>query len=112
MSNQSIRFILDENVDVEIAVQLQRRGIYAISVKELKKFGEDDPVLLDYAIANGLVVISHDADFLDLAKTNMPHAGIVFIPNRRRGIGVAVKALSALAQERNANDVNNLVLYL
>ena len=112
MSSQSIRFILDENVDITIAKQLQNRGIYAVSVRDLSMFGEDDPALLEYATENGLVVCSHDTDFLDLAKTNLEHAGIVFIPDSRREIGTVVKVLTAMARKYNAKDMENIVLYL
>jgi len=93
-------------------VQLRRRGISAISVRELEKLGEDDPVLLDYAIENGLVVCSHDSHFLDLAKKNLEHWGIVFIPHRRREIGTVVRALTAVARRNDANDLFGMVLYL
>ncbi|MCY4466276.1 MAG: hypothetical protein OXE46_12145 [Chloroflexi bacterium] len=42
--------------------------MYAIIARDLEKLSEDDPVLLDYAIENGLVVCSHDADNLELAR--------------------------------------------
>ncbi len=112
MSSQSIRFILDENVDVKIARQLQNRGIYAVSARDLSKLGQGDPALLEYAIENGLVVCSHDTDFLDLAKTDLEHTGIVFIPDSRREIGTVVKALTEIARTYRANDMKNIVLYL
>ena len=112
LSSRSIRFILDENVNVKIAEQLQNRGISAVSVRDLSKLGEGDPTLLEYATENGLVVCSHDTDFLDLAKTNFEHAGIVFIPDRRREIGTVVKALTSMARQYNAIDMENILLYL
>lgn len=73
-----VRFFLDENMPVVIAGQLKRRGIQAVTVRDLGLLGDEDVNHLKHAIDEGYVLCTHDADYLDLALSGIEHAGIVF----------------------------------
>jgi predicted nuclease of predicted toxin-antitoxin system len=51
-----IKFYLDENLSVEIAEQLNRNGIDAITVRDIGKLGDDDQSHLERATSMGRVL--------------------------------------------------------
>jgi len=74
----SLRFYLDENVPVQIARQLQTRGIDAVTVRDLGLLGDDDINHLQKATEQNRVLCTYDSDFLQLASSDIQHTGIVF----------------------------------
>lgn len=76
MAEESLRFYLDEHVDVEIARQLNDRGIDTLTVRDLETQGMGDPIQLRIATDLGRVLCTLDRHFLDLAATGIEHAGI------------------------------------
>ena len=112
MSELTIRYLLDENIEVVIAVQLRKHGIDVTTVVQKEMLGEDDPVILKYATKQGRVVVSYDDDFTKLAKMDIEHAGIVFVTFRHRSIGVIVRALVHLAEYVSTDDMKDILKYL
>ena len=53
---------------VELAVQLRRRGIDAITVRDLDKLGDDDLIHLRRAAEQERVLCTYDKDYIRLAK--------------------------------------------
>ena len=68
MSAAPIRFFLDENLPIVVADQLQRRGIDAVTVRDLNLLGQSDIDHLELARQTGRVLCTHDADYLELAR--------------------------------------------
>ncbi len=60
-----IRFYLDENVPVAVAAQLQRRGVDAVTVRDLGFLGDSDRNHLVRATSLGYVLCTNDADYVD-----------------------------------------------
>jgi hypothetical protein len=58
------------------------------------------------------VLCTYDTDFLVLSAANKPHAGILFAPERSMLIGHWVRDLRAIHEEYEAEQLENLVLYL
>lgn len=87
MSAARIRFYLDENVPIAVADQLQRRGIDAVTVRDLGLLGQSDADHLALAHHAGRVLCTHDADYLDLAQAGEPHSGIIFGQQHKHGVG-------------------------
>ena len=112
MSDSNIRLLLDENMDVEVATQLARRGIDAATVRDSGRLGGDDLALLQYATEEGRVLCTFDTDFVQLAKIDIEHAGIVFVGRKKRGIGVLVRELAQLIENRSADKMRNRLVYL
>lgn len=73
-----IRYYLDENLPVAVATQLRRRGIDAVTVRDLGLLGDSDYNHLGRATRLGYVFCTNDADFVELAKVGATHAGIVW----------------------------------
>lgn len=112
LSEDTLRFYLDEHVDVEIARQLNRLGIDTITVQTLETQGEDDPIQLHIATELGRVLCTMDSDYVDLAAEGAQHAGIVFIPSEHSEIGVVVRFLDLMARVFTDDEARNLVVYV
>ena len=112
LSEDKLRFYLDEHVKVEIARQLNRLGIDTITVQTLETQGEDDPIQLRIASELGRVLCTMDSDYLDLAAEGVEHAGIVFIPSAHSEIGVVVRFLDLMARVFTADEARNHVEYV
>jgi hypothetical protein len=107
-----IRFYLDENLPVAVATQLQRRGIAAVTVRDLGFLGDSDANHMARATRLGYVLCTNDADYIDLATLGIEHAGIVFGQQHRHGIGDWVRFLELLASILDPEEMQNRVEYL
>ena len=108
----AIKFYLDEMVPTDVADQLQRRGIEAVTVRELGFLSDADSSHLSRARDMGHVLCTNDQDFLRLARTGIEHAGIVFGQQRRMTIGAWVRALVAIHGRFSAEDMINRVEFI
>ncbi|MCA0458701.1 MAG: DUF5615 family PIN-like protein [Chloroflexi bacterium] len=108
----TIRFYLDENMQVAIADQLKRRGIDVVTVRDLNLLGDSDINHLKRAVEMGCVLCTYDADYVDFAMSGMEHSGIVFGQHHQHTIGDWVKFLELLCGVYSAEEMQNLVEYL
>jgi predicted nuclease of predicted toxin-antitoxin system len=76
-ASHRITFHLDEHVDPAMAAALRRHGIDVTTTIEAGLRGADDQTQLGFATSHGRVLVTHDSDFLRLAKTDTAHSGIV-----------------------------------
>ena len=61
-SQTSARFILDENLSPKQAALLREQGYDAVAVAEVGLSGTSDETVRAFAIANGRILITLDAD--------------------------------------------------
>ena len=106
------RFYLDENLPIAVATQLQRRGIEAVTVRDLGFLGDSDHNHLARATRLGYVLCTNDADYVELATTGIEHAGIVFGQQHKHGVGAWVRFLELLASILEPEEMQNRVEYL
>jgi predicted nuclease of predicted toxin-antitoxin system len=72
--------LTDENLDADVVAQLRQLGFDVLDVVQSGLQGAADVDLLRQAVANGRVVVTHDADFGKLAiLQNEPLVGIVYL---------------------------------
>jgi hypothetical protein len=107
-----VRFYLDENMQVVIAEQLKRRGIDAVTVRDLGLLGDEDVDHLERARLMGRVLCTHDADYVELAQSGMEHAGIIFGQQHKHTIGDWVRFIELIYGVYTANEMRNVVEYL
>lgn len=60
LSKETIRLLIDENVDANLTLELRKRGIDAINVQEINKRSIDDDTLLEHAISEKRAVVTHN----------------------------------------------------
>lgn len=107
-----VRFYLDENLQTVVAEQLQRRGIDAVTVRDLGLLGDEDVNHLERASRLGYVLCTHDADYVDMATAGKEHAGIVFGQQHKHTIGDWVAYLELVHGVYSAEEMFNLVEYV
>ena len=107
-----IRFYLDENLPVAVATQLQRRGIAAVTVRDLGFLGDSDSNHLARATRLGYILCTNDADYVNLATAGIEHAGIVFGQQHKHGVGEWVRFLELLASILDPDEMYNRIDYL
>lgn len=107
-----IHFYLDENVPVAVAEQLRRRGIVAVTVRDLGLLGESDINHLNLTIAEGRVLYTHDADYIGMYTGGTDHLGIIFGQQQRHGVGDWVKFLELVYSVYTANETKNRLEYV
>lgn len=108
----AVSLYLDENLSPTIAAQLKQRGIDAICVRDLNLLGDADVNHLERATEMGRVLVTTDVDFLRLAATGVPHAGIIFGNQQDHTLGDWVKNLELLCFVYTTQDMANHVEYL
>src|SRR5262249_34838704 len=83
-----IRYHLDEHVDGAIARGLRDRGVDVTTARDAGLLGAPDAEHLEFAMRESRVIVTHDADFLRLAReTECASVGAThFSPNRRKEI--------------------------
>ena len=112
MAARELRFYLDENMPVEIAKQLQSRGIDVVTARDLGALGESDKAHLQRAAEMGRVICTHDNDYIQLASAGMEHAGIVFGQQDIHHIGAWVRYLELMHAVYEPEEMKNVVEYL
>lgn len=61
-----MRFLVDANLSPRVAASLSSAGFESIHVADVRLLTAADQAILDYAAANGLVIVSADTDFGEL----------------------------------------------
>jgi predicted nuclease of predicted toxin-antitoxin system len=61
-----MRFLVDANLSPRVAASLSRAGFESMHVADVGLLTAADQAILDYAAANGLVIVSADTDFGEL----------------------------------------------
>lgn len=106
-----LRFYLDENLPIAIAIQLNQRGIVATTARDLGTLGESDVNHLARAGSMGYIFCTYDTDFIALAH-QMEHAGVIMGQFEKHWIGEWVKALTLYHAVYSAEDMHNRLEYL
>lgn len=107
-----LKFYFDESVELAVSTQLAASGLDVVSAHSLDKLGDKDPNHLERATAMGRVLCTYDTDFLQLARTNLQHGGIIFASQQKVSIGGWVRELRALHARLSAEDAAGQVIYL
>lgn len=75
------KFLCDQNLGPDMAPALRSIGYSAIDVWDVRLDGKDDQTIFRYAWKKGLIILTHDRDFLD-DRLFPEHAnpGIIVLP--------------------------------
>jgi hypothetical protein len=108
----AIRFYLDQHQSHALADGLREHGIDVLMAVEAGRCGYSDPDQLDFATAEGRVVVTFDVDYLAIHATGVSHAGIAWCPSRKYGIGQLIDALVLVHGAMTPDELLNNVEYL
>ena len=107
-----IRFHLDENVNGAVAHGLRLRGVDVTTTRDAGLIGAANEEHLAFAASQNRIVVTHDDDFLKLARQSALHPGIVYSHPRRCSIGRLVHGLVALWRSRTRESMHRQVEFL
>jgi predicted nuclease of predicted toxin-antitoxin system len=107
-----IRFHLDEHVDHDIARGLRLRSIDVTTTTDAHLSSAADEDHIAYAVREGRVIFTNDADFLVLHQSGAEHAGIVYCPVGKRSVGEIVRYLSLIHDCLTVEDIKGRVEFL
>jgi predicted nuclease of predicted toxin-antitoxin system len=107
-----IRFFADQHYPAAVTEGLIRRGIDVVTAKSAGRCGVDDAAQLLYATAQDRVMLTFDSDFLDLDQRGAAHAGIVWCPATKYGVGELVRLLVLLHSVLSGSEMAGHVEYL
>jgi predicted nuclease of predicted toxin-antitoxin system len=89
------RFLIDENLEPQIATQLEKRGLAAEAVRDSLERGADDAELLRYARKHDAIVVTLDEkDFATISYED--HEGILVLRNGSLSAYQTARAISDL----------------
>jgi hypothetical protein len=106
-----IRYYTDEHVARAVIHGLRQRGIDVLSVPEAGMLTASDEAHLAFAAAQGRVLFTQDTDFLRLAASGTPHAGVVYAP-QHTPIGDIIRGLNLIYQILEVEDIVSKIEYL
>ena len=109
---RTIRFHLDENCPHAIAEGLRRRGIDVTTTPDVDLVSASDEEQTAYALAEGRVIFTFDKDLLRINASGVPHAGIVYCRQGKRGIGGIIQGLSEVWEVMEPEEMQNWLVYL
>ena len=89
-----------------------RKGIDAITVRDLELLGDSDPNHLQRATQTGRVLCTHDQDYPRMNAEGVEHAGIAFAEQYGATIGGWVKALLNLHATTTAEEMIGQIRFL
>jgi hypothetical protein len=113
-----VRFLADENVDVDIVLGLKRRvdDVDIVRVQDVGLRTQDDPAILQWVADEGRVLVSHDLrtvpDFAFervIAGLGMPG---VFLAAKALPMAVVIDELALIAEASDSEDWVDQVVYL
>jgi hypothetical protein len=107
----SVRYYVDEHIGDAIALGLRRRRVDVMTVTEAGMRGKSDAAQLTFALTAGRVTFTQDRDFLRLAASGVPHAGIVYTP-QGSPIGTIVSSLLLIFNVLSAEEMVDNVEYI
>jgi predicted nuclease of predicted toxin-antitoxin system len=102
---------MDEHVPSAVTDGVRRRGSDVITVQELHETGVPDERHVALARTLGRVIFTQDTDFLRIAATGVPHAGVVYTP-QSTSIGDMIRGLVLISEVYTAEEMVNHVEYL
>lgn len=111
----TVRFFLDEDVQVFLAEALRARGVDAAHVYEAARGGEDDAPQLVFAASEGRCLVTYNKrDYALLwaawMEAGREHYGIVVA--KRSAPGNVLGALMRIASRFSSEELKNQIVYI
>jgi predicted nuclease of predicted toxin-antitoxin system len=108
----AMRFHLDEHVAHAVAEGLRRRGIDVTTSNDAGLLEAPDEEHVAFALREGRVIVTHDADFLRLHAQRFAHHGVVFVARGGRSIGDVVRHLTLMHDCLAETDMHGRVEFI
>jgi predicted nuclease of predicted toxin-antitoxin system len=107
-----IRFHIDENVSLAIATALNKRGIDVSTTRDAGLIGASDLEQLAFIQRENRVMITHDDDFLKIARERDDHPGIAYCRKDARSISEILERLVLIHEVLVPDEMRGQVQFL
>ena len=104
-------FYTDNHLPVAAILALRARGIDVVSCADAGLRNASDAEQLAYALSEGRVVVSRDADFVRLHAIGLPHSGILRLVGSN-DVGTVVAAVALLHELLSSEEMRGRIEYL
>lgn len=108
----AIRFYLDQHVPSLVARGLRQRGVDVLTAQEAGRCALSDCEQLAFAAGEGRVMVTFDADYLQLATAGVEHAGIAYCHPTKYDARHLLRVLLVLHGVMDGAEMRNHVEYL
>jgi predicted nuclease of predicted toxin-antitoxin system len=109
-----VKLLLDEDVQLDLASALRKRGYEAAHVQELGRKGRSDREQIEYAVEQGSCMFFNVKDFVllhnDYVISEKEHFGIIV--SSQLPICEALRRLLALLQRSSHESIKNVLEFL
>jgi predicted nuclease of predicted toxin-antitoxin system len=97
------RFLLDENVDVRVAIRLRALGHDVKIVAVDYEPQMPDEAILARAVVDGRILITNDRDFSNLIfRRQLPHAGVIYLRQGRSPVEDVISRIETVLRDHSA----------
>jgi predicted nuclease of predicted toxin-antitoxin system len=115
----TVRFLADEDLDADIVDGLCFRepAIDILDVKTAGLRGTKDPLLLELAVAQDRILITHDRNtmtryFRDRMAAGKPNPGVFILPQQESAIGGIIEWLLLVWTVSEAEEWRDQIFYV
>jgi Domain of unknown function (DUF5615) len=91
---------------------LRRRGVEVTTTPEANLVSASDQEQTAYAVSEERVIFTQDKDFLRINASGIPHSGIVYCRQGKRGIGGIILGLTEIWEVMEPEEMRNWLVYL
>ena len=112
MANERIRYPFDEHIPCAVAKALRRYGIDVTVPSDVKLLQASDSSHLAYALQNGRVMVTQDADYIRLHAKGVPHMGIAYSRSGMLNVGDFVEQLIYIYEASSPDEMQGHVEYI
>jgi len=106
-----MKFLTDENIATSVLKNLRNEGYDTKDIKEEKLYGLGDRKIIDIALEENRIIITHDKNFGNIINdSNIIHKGVIFIRcKNQRPENISNFLLNAINSEISNKFKNSLV---
>jgi len=93
---ESVRFYFDQHIPSLVSRGLRQRDVDVLTAQEAGRCGMTDSDQLEFAAAEERVLVTFDADYLQLAASGIAHCGIAYCHATKYSQGQLLQVLLML----------------
>jgi hypothetical protein len=109
---ERIRFYFDQHIPSAVARGLRRREVDVLTAQDADRCGVSDEEQLRFSTQERRVLVTFDADFLNLASKGIEHTGIAFCSATKYSIGELIYTLLLVQDVLQPDDMQDHIEFI
>lgn len=107
-----MKFLTDENVAISVFRTIKKLGFDVKSVMEIGLESKSDAQILEFALKDNRIIITHDKDFANLFYTNKKHKGIILLKFKKQNPNNISNVLIKIFQSEFKDKLENNIIII